>query len=80
MNPTQNNNPISIGTLNSQQTQVGNQNTINVNVTPQELLDMLTKLTEKKPEEQKTIIQKISQFVSDGTGLGEVLVKLAQFL
>ena len=44
MSPTQNNNPINIGAVNASNVQVGNQNSMVVNVTPDELVEALTKL------------------------------------
>jgi len=81
VNPQQNNPSISIGNLNATHAQVGNQNaTMNISMTPDELINVLNALLVKKPEEAKTIMDKLKDMVANGANITTVLTGLGEFL
>ena len=71
---------ISIGSLNAENVQLGNENVMNINVTPDEFVVLLKTLT-KKPEAEKTSIFSIlSDLVKTGVSVGELVIKLKALL
>ncbi len=78
VNPQQNNPSINIGNFNATHAQVGNQNaTMNIGMTSDELVNALNALLAKKPEEAKTIMDRLSGMASAGASAIELLSNLS---
>ncbi len=69
------NSHISIGSLNAQNIQVGNENNMSINITAEQFANALSSLANKQPEEAKSIVEKISSFVATGTTVVEAVSK-----
>ena len=81
MNPKQNNNPINIREFKAKNVQIGNQNSMVVNVTPDEFVAALTKLIENKSKKsQQSIIEKLSNYVKTGVSFGKLVAKLVALI
>jgi len=70
------NSHISIGSLNAQNVQVGNENNMSINITAEQFANALSSLANKQPEEAKSIVEKISSFVATGATVAEAVTKL----
>ena len=71
---------ISIGSLNAENVQLGNENIMNVNVTPDEFVALLTALTAKPEAEKTSIFSILTDLVKTGVSVGELLIKLKALL
>jgi hypothetical protein len=79
MNPQQNTPIININ--NASNFQAGNQNaTMNIGMTPDELINVLNALLAKRPEEAKTIMNKLRDMVANGANITTVLTGLTGLL
>ena len=76
MNSPQSNAQISIGSLNAQHVQVGNDNSMNINITAEQFANALSLLAQKESEEANSIAEKISSFVANGATMVEAVAKL----
>jgi uncharacterized protein YecA (UPF0149 family) len=74
MNPKRTNSQINISSFNANNVQVGNENTMNVGVTPEEFVEALKSLT-KEPEKAKSIIDQLSGYVKEGVGIADAVTK-----
>lgn len=74
------NNNISIGTVNADNLQVGNDNQMNINLTPTELIDLIEKITKKPEKEQKTIFSKLLTLAKDGLSTVGIINKLKDLI
>ena len=54
--------------------QVGDQNTMNVNITPQEFIEALEKL-QKDPEKAKSVLSQLNDFAKQGLSFGQTVAK-----
>jgi len=79
MNST-NNNHINIDTVNAENLQVGNDNQMYVNITPNEFIELIEKITTKPKEEQKTIFKKLADFAKNGLSTINLINKLKDLL
>lgn len=81
VNPQQNNPSINIGSFNATHAQVGNQNaTMNIGMTSDDLIKVLNELLAKKPEEAKTIMDKLSDMAAKGANITTLLTGLGGLL
>ena len=71
---------INITNLQASHVQVGNENIMNINLTPDEFLHLLKLLDSKSDSEKKSIFEKLSSFVKSGLSLGELLMKMKELL
>ena len=78
MNPRQEGN-INIGNVNAQNVQVGKENIMHINITPEEFINALGKLA-KNPEKSKSVIEKMNQYLKEGLGIGELVKKFVALL
>ena len=78
MRPQPSSGSIQIGSINGQQVQVGDQNAININVTPRELVDALVALV-NKPEESKPFLEKLKAWAETGLSTLELVKKIITF-
>ncbi|QND84659.1 Uncharacterized protein ChrSV_2433 [Chromobacterium vaccinii] len=76
MSPKQFNGGISVQSINADNVQLGNENVMHINIAPEQLIAALTNLTNKPPEEAKSVIEKLSSFISGGASITEALAKL----
>jgi hypothetical protein len=76
MSPRSSNSHISIGSLNAQNIQVGNENNMNISITAEQFANALSSLANKPPEETKSIVEKVSSFVATGATVAEAVAKL----
>jgi hypothetical protein len=74
MAPTNPGSSLNIGSLNAQNVQVGDQNTMNVNITPQEFIEALEKL-QKDPEKAKSVLSQLNDFAKQGLSFGQTVAK-----
>ena len=77
MNPQTNNGGISIGSVNANNVQVGNQNTMNTGVTAEQFIKALTAFNAKTEPEKKSIMDKVLSVVSAGA---DVAAAVAAFI
>jgi len=75
MEPSNSSKQFNIGSLNAQNVQVGDQNTMNVNITPEEFIAALEKM-QKDPEKAKSVLSRLNDFAKQGLSLGQTVVKL----
>ena len=73
MNPKQDQ-EVSIGSVNAENVQIGNANTMNINVTPEEFVDALSRLVEN-PEKSRSIIEEMTSYLKQGLSIGELVKK-----
>jgi len=78
MTPGTTSNHINISSLSGQNVQVGDGNTMNVNITPEEFLSALNKM-HQNPEKAKTDLSKLHEYVKMGVSLGETITKFIAF-
>jgi len=71
---------INITNLQASHVQVGNENIMNINLTPDEFLHLLKLLDSKSDSEKKSIFERLSSFVKSGLSLGELLMKMKELL
>ena len=71
---------INIANLQASHVQVGNENIMNINLTPDEFLHLLKLLDAKSYDEKKSIFEKLSSLVKSGLSLGELLIKMKELL
>jgi len=71
---------ISIGSLNAENVQLGNENVMNINVTPDEFVVLLKTLTTKPEAEKTSIFSILSDLVKTGVSVGGLLIKLKALL
>jgi len=80
MNPNQMNNQTNIGSINANNLQVGNQNQMTVNVDPAQVISALSALISKRPEDAKSIVDKLGGYVKSGATIAEVLAKFVSLM
>lgn len=81
VNSQKNNPSINIANFNATHAQVGNQNaTMNIGMTPDDLIKVLNELLAKKPEEAKTIMDKLSDMAANGANITTLLTGLSGLL
>lgn len=71
---------INIGNLHADNVQVGNENTMNINITPDEFIGLLETLNTKPEPEKRSIFNKLADFVKSGLSIGELIIKLKGLL
>lgn len=76
MSPRSSKSHISIGSLNAQNVQVGNENNMNISITAEQFANALSSLANKPPEEAKSIVERVSSFVATGATVAEAVAKL----
>jgi len=76
MSPRSSNSHISIGSLNAQNVQVGNENNMNISITAEQFANALSSLANKPAEEAKSIVERVSSFVATGATVAEAVAKL----
>lgn len=76
MSPRSSNSHISIGSLNAQNVQVGNDNNMSISITAEQFANALSSLANKPPEEAKSIVEKVSSFVATGATVVEAVAQL----
>ena len=74
------NNNISIGTVNAENLQVGNDNQMNINLTPNEFIDLIEKITKKPEKEQKNIFNQLLTFTKNGLSTVGIINKLKDLI
>ncbi len=74
MDPSSSSSQINISSLNVQNMQVGDGNTMNVNITPEEFLNALNKM-QKDPEKAPSLLSQLNEQVKKGLSFGETVVK-----
>ncbi len=77
MNPQTNNGGININSVNANNVQVGNQNTMNTGVTAEQFIKALTAFSVKTEPEKKSIMDKVLATVSAGA---DVAAAVAAFI
>lgn len=77
MNPQTNNGGFSIGSVNANHVQVGNQNTMNTGITAEQFIKALTAFSVKTEPEKKSIMDKILATASAGA---DVAAAVAAFI
>ncbi len=65
---------LNIGSLNAQNVQVGDQNTMNVNITPEEFIDALERM-QNEPEKAKSVLSQLNDFAKQGLSFGQTIAK-----
>ena len=78
MNPKQES-QVNIGSVNAQNVQVGNENTINFNVTPEQFVEALNKMN-KDSKKSKSVLKQLNSYVKKGVGMGELIKKLVTLI
>jgi hypothetical protein len=73
MSPRSSNSHISIGSLNAQNVQVGNENNMNINITAEQFANALSSLASKKPAESNSIVEKVASYVAKGATVAEAV-------
>ncbi|WP_234263680.1 RIP homotypic interaction motif-containing protein [Hydrogenophaga sp. NFH-34] len=73
MSPRSSNSHISIGSLNAQNVQVGNENSMNISITAEQFANALSSLASKPPEESKSIVEKVASCVATGATVAEAV-------
>lgn len=76
INPRSSNSHISIGSLSAKNVQVGNENSMNINITAEEFANALSSLASKPTEERKSIVEKISSLVGAGATVAGAVTAL----
>jgi len=74
MNPNNRGNNLNIESLNAHNVQVGDQNTMNVNVTPMEFIGALKKM-QRDPEKAKSVISQLNDLAKQGLSFGQTIAK-----
>lgn len=74
MKPSAPSNQINISSLNAQNVQVGNENTMNVNITPEEFVDALNRI-QQDPEKARSSLSQLNELVKKGLSFGETVAK-----
>lgn len=74
MDPSSSSNQINISSLNVQNMQVGDGNTMNVNITPEEFLNALNKM-QRNPEKTPSLLSQLNEQVKKGLTFGETVAK-----
>jgi hypothetical protein len=74
MTPGSTSNQFNISSLNAQNVQVGDGNTMNVNVTPEAFLSALNKM-QQDPEKAESVLSKLYGYVNKGLSLTETVAK-----
>lgn len=73
-------NHINISTLKADHVQVGNQNTMNINITPDEFVSLLERLNKKTESEKASVFSKLRDIVKSGTTVMELFGKLKELM
>ena len=76
MSPRSSSSHISIGSLNAQNVQVGNENNMNISVTAEQFANALSSLADKPPAESKSIVEKVASFVATGATVTQAVAAL----
>ena len=76
MSPRSSSSHISIGSLNAQNVQVGNENNMNISITAEQFANALASLANKPPEESKSIVEKVASLVATGATIAEAVAAL----
>ena len=76
MSPRSSSSHISIGSLNAQNVQVGNENKMNISITAEQFANALSSLADKPPAESKSIVEKVASFVATGATVAEAVAAL----
>lgn len=76
MSPRSSSSHISIGSLNAQNVQVGNENNMNISITAEQFANALSSLANKPPEESKSIVEKVASLVATGASVAEAVTAL----
>jgi hypothetical protein len=74
MRPDKPTSHFSISALNAHNVQVGNENTMNVNVTPDQFLAALENM-QNNPKKAKSILSTLSEELKKGLSIGETIAK-----
>ncbi|WP_275288633.1 RIP homotypic interaction motif-containing protein [Halomonas elongata] len=74
MNPGDSGSHLNIESLNAQNVQVGDQNTMNVNITPEEFIDALERM-QNDPEKAKSVLSQLNDFAKQGLSFGQTVAK-----
>jgi len=74
MNPNNQGSNLKIGALNAHNVQVGDKNTMNVNITPEEFIGALDKM-QKDPEKAKSVLSQLNDFAKQGLSFGQTVAK-----
>ena len=72
MIPKDSSRQLSIGSLSAQNVQVGDGNTMNVKITPDEFVNALSKM-QKNPEKAKSVLSQLSDYAKEGLSLGQTI-------
>jgi hypothetical protein len=80
MSPRSSNSHISIGSLNAQNVQVGNENNMNISITAEQFANALSSLASKPPAESKSIVEKVASYVATGATVAEAVTALVGFV
>lgn len=79
MKPSQNNSQININSLTAHNVQVGNENTMNINITPEQFVEALSALI-KNQKKANSIIDELSSYLKKGVSLAEVIAKFVTLM
>lgn len=74
MRPSDSSRQLNIGSLNAQNVQVGDGNTMNVNITPDEFVNALSKM-QKNPEKAESVLSQLNDYAKQGLSLGQTIAK-----
>lgn len=74
MNPNYSGSRLKIESLKAQNVQVGNQNTMYVNITPEEFIDALERM-QNNPEKAKSVLSELNDFAKQGLSFGQTVAK-----
>ena len=74
MSPINRGNNLNIGSLNARNVQVGDQNTMNVNITPEDFIGALKKM-QNDPEKAKSVIFQLNDLAKQGLSFGHTVAK-----
>ncbi len=79
MRPKDSSRQLNIGSLKAQNVQVGDGNTMNVNITPDEFVNALSKM-QKDPEKAKSVLSQLNDYAKQGLSLGQTIAKFIGFM
>lgn len=74
MAPSNSGGQLNIGSLSAQNVQLGDGNTMNVNITPQEFIDALERM-QKDPEKAKSVLSQLNDLAKQGLSFGQTVAK-----
>ncbi|TYB95221.1 MAG: hypothetical protein FXF54_04780 [Kosmotoga sp.] len=79
MNPNNSGSYLNIGALNAQNMQVGNENIMNVNITPEEFIEALEKM-QKKPEKASSVLSQLNFLAKQGLSVGQTIAEFIRLM